>query len=92
MSIRRKIRDWLLQDDTIRLAKEGISRGQSSRIHRAPNFVIKTHAATGGTIVEVQKVSLEDRFEDQPSTLYIISDKQEFGESLAKILTLEALR
>lgn len=89
MTIRRKFREWLLQDDSNAVA---IKQQSSSAIRRLPNFIIKTYTAVGGTIIEIHKVSQEERFDDSESKLYIISDKQEFGESLAKILTLEALR
>jgi hypothetical protein len=46
--------------------------------------------AAGGKVVQTQRY--DSRKDENQSSLYIITDEQNFGEEIDKILTLEALR
>lgn len=68
-----------------------ISREHSSEIQNQEKSIRFTvHVASGGRIVETQKY---DRQKDRhQSGLYVITNDQDFGKEIEKIITMEALK
>lgn len=60
---------------------------------RTPNLcggmVLQIHRASGGTVVEH---TYYDNKENRHQSLHIITDDQDMGEQLSKIITIETLR
>jgi hypothetical protein len=66
----------------------GIGRGPSLDSDKGIRFQV--YKANGGMVVET---SMYDRVKDRHhNSLYIITDAQELGKELAKIITMETLK
>jgi hypothetical protein len=84
-----------IQDDCYPSTK--MSRGNSistisgrANVDSEPTLQFKVYAAVGGKIVEFSRYDPKtDRHDRQ---IYIIGKDEDFGEKIAKISTLEALR
>lgn len=91
---RRWLRNWITQfdaDEPLRaeMSTTKVQAGRTLGDHReAINFRICR--ATGGYIVEC---SIYDRkLDEHDRNLHIITDDQDLGEAIAKIVTIEMLR
>jgi hypothetical protein len=89
---RRWLRNWISNfdaDEPVSATKAGLQVNRSIGDHReAMNFQVCR--ATGGYIVEYTNY---DRKRDEHNRhLHIITDEQDLGDSIAKIVTIEMLR
>jgi hypothetical protein len=88
---RRWLRNWITNFDQAELtiSKESAIGSRSlNSDHHPMNFQI--YRASGGYILEFSKY---DRKRDEANrNLHIITDDQDLGDSIAKIVTLEMLR
>lgn len=86
---RRWLRNWLSNFDADEPLKAAATVSRSIGDHReAMNFQICR--ATGGYIVEFSNY---DRKRDEHNRhLHIITDEQDLGDSISKIVTIEMLR
>ena len=82
----RKFINWAQSDD---YAKEpyinGIASLQNSM--RGLNFTV--YSATGGKVVQIRTYNIAT--DQSRSTLYIVSDKEDLGQELGHIITVESL-
>lgn len=86
--LKRKLRNWLNSDEcNISQSKE-----DSPSTARIDSFGLnlRIYKAQGGTIIESNKYDkLKDRHHN---SLYVITDDQDLGEEINKIITMESLR
>jgi len=92
--LKKKLRDWV--DDAREYPDEVGNRLIASREVEAsmcdadPILNFRVFSAVGGRIVEVRRY---DRKTDRSDTsTYIITDDEDFGDSIAKISTMEQLK
>jgi hypothetical protein len=73
----------------VKQARLGLNTSASiDQTERAIHFTV--HVATGGRVVETRRV---DRKTDRTTNgLYVITNEQDFGKEIDKIITMEALR
>ena len=87
-TLRQRIRDWLNnddQDDNIEIVRTddvSFSRDNSLRF--------EIHQASGGRVVQTRRY--DEKKDRHFENLYIITNDQDFGREIDKIITMEALR
>ena len=87
--LKRKLRNWLAEDEQIMSGKL-IPVRESDSVEGDPVLNFKVYSAIGGKVVEFRHY---DRQKDRNFTqTYIITNDQDFGERIAKIATMEALK
>jgi len=87
LSLREKIRNWLLKDDEPELVYAEDCDGPEIQ---SQGFRLNIYGASGGTIVETTKY---DRKQDENRhSLHVVTEDKDLGEELAKIITMEQLR
>jgi len=93
--LKRKIRNWLNNDDSelVELSKirsNTLGIGRATELDNNNKLSFSMHRARGGTVVETSNY---DRIKDRHNTtLYIITNEQDLGHEIAKIFTMESLR
>lgn len=89
-SFKQILRDWLYNNEECEaVVCEDMSLGQRSiDSDRGINF--KVFKASGGTIIET---SFYDRQKDRHhNSLHVITDDQDIGKEIGKIITMETLK
>jgi hypothetical protein len=86
-TLRQRIRDWLNddRDDNIEIVRTddvSFSRDNSLRF--------EIHQASGGRVVQTRRY--DEKKDRHFENLYIITNDQDFGREIDKIITMEALR
>jgi hypothetical protein len=90
-TLRQRLRDWLIQDDmpceTIISSSRSI---QMNTLDSDRGIRFNVYKATGGTVIET---SFYDRHKDRHnSSLHVITDDQDLGKEIGKIITMETLK
>ena len=92
------LRNWLLSDDSVKLARGrnkisnsiSIDDCESDGVDSDPTMRFKIYNARGGKIVEFSRF---DRQKDRNEhDLYIIGKDEDFGERIAKIAMFEGMK
>lgn len=87
--IRRWLRNWLVNFDSDQPVRESLVSVETANL-QSEGMRFQLYRATGGYVVET---SSYDRHKDRRnSKMYIITDDQDLGDQLGKIVTMEALR
>jgi hypothetical protein len=90
---RRWLRNWISNfdaDESVRLTKASAVQANKSIGDHRDSMDFHICRATGGYIVEFNTY---DRKRDENNrNLHIITDEQDLGDSIAKIVTIEMLR
>jgi hypothetical protein len=88
--IKRKLRNWLLDNDSDGPEQLVASRDVESVSDADPILNFRVFSAVGGRVVEFRTY---DRQKDRNFTqTYIITNEQDFGDRIAKIATMESLK
>jgi hypothetical protein len=90
-TIRQRLRDWLMQDDmSCEVAISTTRSIQMNTLDSDRGIRFNVYKATGGTVVET---SFYDRQKDRHnSSLHVITDNQDLGKEIGKIITMETLK
>ena len=96
---KKKVRQWLAEDTekeeyvsnsvATKASSAFIGSPYSNRLD-APGINFRVCKATGGYVVETS--SYDPNTDRSRSNLHIITDEQDMGQEIGKILTMEALR
>jgi len=87
LSLREKIRNWLLKDDERELVYAEDCDGPEIQ---SQGFRLNIYGASGGTIIETTKYDRQR--DDHKHSLHVVTEDKDLGEELAKIITMEQLR
>lgn len=92
--IRRWLRNWLTNFDQDQPVQEKISRTLSVRESDEPDsdksLNFRVWFANGGRVIQTNRY---DRHKDRSLTsMYVITDEQDFGREIDKIVSMEGLR
>jgi hypothetical protein len=88
LSIKEKIRSWLMNDDRDCLPDEVVSI--STRSIDSQGFRLQVYKANGGIVVEAR--TYDRRNDEDRNSLYVITEDKDLGEEIAKIITMENLK
>lgn len=94
---KNKVRSWLAEEvEKDECVSTGIAKAStyigspySNRLE-GPGIIFRVCKATGGYVVETS--SYDSNTDRSRSNLHIITDEQDMGQEIGKILTMEALR
>ena len=93
--LKRRLQNWLNSSDTESMAStrkspRGLAIATDSEGLSSEPLRLSIYRANGGTIIETRQY---DRQKDRSQTqLHIVSHDDDLGHSIAKIITMEALR
>lgn len=88
--IKRKLRDWILEEDHAGVPQKLIASREVDCVEGEPVLNFKVYSAVGGKVVEFRHY---DRQKDRSfNQTYIITNDQDFGDRIAKIATMESLK
>jgi len=87
MSIKQRIRNWLMNDDTPDPYSIEDENGPDLN---SQSFRLNIYGASGGTIIETTKY--DRKSDENRHSLHIVTEDKDLGQELAKIITMEQLR
>ena len=89
LSIKERIRNWLMRDDheSNLVYATGDCEGPTIA---SEGFRLNVYGASGGTIIETTKYDRKN--DENRHSLYVVTEDKDLGEELAKIITMEQLR
>jgi hypothetical protein len=88
LSIRQRLRNWIMKDDDD-YAEQLVSVSEAPHIE-SEGLRLQVYRASGGFVVETRTY---DRKNDcNHNTMHVITDKEDLGERIGKIIMMEALR
>ena len=89
LTIKQKLRNWLMDDDSDQPEAYISQDIEPSRLD-SNGLRLQIYKANGGFVVETRRY---DNQKDQNyNTMHVITEEQDLGESLGKIVMMEALR
>lgn len=89
LSLRQRLRNWLMEDDEEDYDSVPIA------IHEAPSLDSEgmrftVFKASGGFVIETR--TYDRRKDENNNKIYVITENQDLGQELGKIITMESLR
>lgn len=88
MNIKQAIKNWLYSDDKIKALEPCVD---STRIlNQPPTLNFSIYHANGGKVVEFR--TYDQKNDKSNFSTYIVSDHDDIGDKLSKIITLELLK
>ena len=88
LSIRQRLRNWIMKDDDD-YAEQLVSVSETPQIE-SEGLRLQIYRASGGFVVETRTY---DRKNDcNHNTMHVITDEEDLGERIGKIIMMEALR
>ena len=90
LTIKQRIRNWLMNDSADYAESIAIDRDCESRDLHSQGFRLQVYSASGGTIVETTKY--DRKSDENRHSLYVVTEDKDLGQELAKIITMEQLR
>ena len=87
-SLRRRIRDWLNDDDDSMVIAS--TRGHDVSHLDSQGFRLQVYKASGGIVIETH--AYDEKKDRNNIGLYVITEDQDVGYELGKIITFENLK
>ena len=87
-SIKQRIRDWL-SDDEPTIGRASDAYIEEDRF-QSDGMRLQIYKASGGFVVETR--NYDRRTDRNATTMHVITEEQDLGEALGKIVMMEALR
>jgi hypothetical protein len=88
LSFRQRLRNWIMKDDD-EYADQAISVEQTSHIE-SEGLRLQVYRASGGYVVETR--SYDRKNDRNHNTMHVITDSEDLGDRIGKIIMMEALR
>ena len=90
LTIKQRIRNWLMDDSADYADNITIDRDCESRDLNSRSFRLSVYGASGGTIIETTKY--DRKSDENRHSLHVVTEDKDLGQELAKIITMEQLR
>jgi hypothetical protein len=88
-SLKRRIRDWLNDDDDDSMVMASTRNHDGSHLD-SQGFRLQVYKASGGIVIETH--AYDEKKDRNNIGLYVITEDQEIGYELGKIITFENLK
>ena len=88
-SLRRRIRDWLNDDDDSMVIATRSQDHDGSHL-QSQGFRLQVYKASGGIVIETH--AYDERKDRSNIGLYVITEGQDVGYEIGKIITFENLK
>jgi hypothetical protein len=90
LTLKQKLRNWLMNDDAEYSLEEATISIDSSPSIDSNGFRLQVYKANGGVVVETKRYDM--RKDEDRNSLYVITEDKDLGEEIGKIITMENLR
>jgi len=87
-SLKRRIRDWLNDDDDTMIMAS--TRNHDGSHLDSQGFRLQVYKASGGIVIETR--AYDEKKDRSNIGLYVITEDQDVGHELGKIITFENLK
>jgi hypothetical protein len=88
LSLRQRLRNWIMRDDDD-YADHAISVESTPHLE-SEGLRLQVYRASGGYVVETR--SYDRKTDRQHNTMHVITDEDDLGDRIGKIIMMEALR
>lgn len=88
LTLKQRIRNWLMDDGED--ANEYVSRDIEPDSLSSEGMRFQLYKASGGFVIETRKY--DERKDEHNCKMYVITEEQDLGAELGKIITMESLR
>jgi len=88
-SLKRRIRDWLNDDDNDSMVMASTRNHNESHLD-SQGFRLQVYKASGGIVIETH--AYDEKKDRSNIGLYVITEDQDVGYELGKIITFENLK
>ena len=87
LSLKQRFRNWLMEDpDELYVSQDVVETAHLE----SDGMRLQVYRASGGYVVETR--SYDRRSDRNNNTMHVITDDQDLGQALGKIVMMEALR
>ncbi len=90
LSLKQKIRSWLMNDDSDCYPSEVIGIDESRPSLDSNGFRLQVYKANGGIVVETR--NYDHRRDENRNSLYVVTEDKDLGAEIGKIITMENLK
>lgn len=87
LSLRQRLRNWIMRDDDD--YAEGVSVDETPHLE-SDGLRLQVYRASGGYVIETR--SYDRKNDRNHNTMHVITDAEDLGERVGKIIMMEALR
>lgn len=87
LTLKQRIRNWLMRDDDM---EEDVLKPVEADRLASEGMRLQIYKASGGYVVETR--SYDRRKDENFTTMHVITEDQDLGDSLGKIIMMETLR
>jgi len=89
--LKRKLRNWINEDYPVEITESSYGTiSLNTKTFSSEGFRIQVYRANGGIVLET---SVYDRHKDcNHNGLYVVTEDEQLGETIAKIITMESLK
>lgn len=89
--LKRKLRNWLMQEEKLSFKASVVARDDNfNELSSNKSLNFKVYPASGGRVIETRRY---DEHKDRTHYgLYIITNDQDLGPEIDKIITMESLK
>jgi hypothetical protein len=88
LSLRQRLRNWIMRDDDD-YADQLVSVDETPHIE-SEGLRLQVYRASGGYVVETR--SYDRKNDRNHNTMHVITDSEDLGDRIGKIIMMEALR
>ena len=88
LSLRQRLRNWIMNDDAD-YADQAVSVDDTRRLE-SEGLRLEVFRASGGYVIETR--SYDRKNDRNHNTMHVITDEENLGERIGKIIMMEALR
>ena len=88
LSFRQRLRNWIMRDDDD-YAEQLVSVDETPHLE-SEGLRLQVYRASGGYVVETR--SYDRKNDRNHNTMHVITDDEDLGERIGKIIMMEALR
>jgi hypothetical protein len=88
LSLKQRLRNWLLNDQD-EYANLSIDEARSPDL-QSNSFRLNVYGASGGIIIETTRY--DRKSDENRHSLHVVTEEQDLGEQIAKIITMEQLK
>jgi hypothetical protein len=88
LSFRQRLRNWIMRDDDD-YAEQLVSVDETPHLE-SEGLRLQVYRASGGYVIETR--SYDRKNDRNHNTMHVITDEEDLGERIGKIIMMEALR
>lgn len=88
LTLKQRLRNWLMNSDN-EIELDSIPQPETAHI-QSNGMRFQLFKASGGYVIET--THYDDRRDERINKMYVVTEEQDIGKEIGKIITMEALR